>query len=246
MEKNLAPTNIGESAVPPQSSVAEVIQRMQTINDALDPRDGVSCFNRMYLQVTKLVAQNIVDGFFEDAAFIERMDVLFAALYFESFQAAQAGQDPDPSWKPLYDTRCNRVVWPVQFALAGMNAHINHDLPLAAIATCKEFGKTPDTSPIHADYQRVNELLAKVESEVRQSFETKLLHVATNDAETLKHVVGSWSITTARDLAWDNTELLWMQRAIPFLYDKSVGALAQSVGLIGRLLVTPVVPPPPD
>lgn len=127
-----------------------------------------------------------------------------------------------------------------------MNAHINHDLTLAIIATCQEFGKTPDTAPVHADYQRVKELLAKVESEVRQSFETKLLHVATKDAETLKHIVGSWSITAARDLAWNNTELLWGLRNIPFLFDKSVAALAQTVGVVGRMLVASVVPPPPD
>jgi hypothetical protein len=54
-----------------------------------------------------------------------------------------------------------------------------------------------------------------------------LLHVATKDAETLKHIVGSWSITAARDLAWNNTELLWGLRNIPFLFDKSVAALAQ-------------------
>jgi hypothetical protein len=235
-----------ESTAQPPAPVAEVINRMQKIRDDLDPHDGVASFNRMYLQVTELVGKNLVEGFFEDAAFIEKMDVIFADLYFQGFEAAQAGQTPDPSWKPLYDGRSNRVVWPIQFALAGMNAHINHDLPLAVIATCKEFKKTPDTAPIHADYQRVNELLAKAESEVRQSFETKLLHLATNDVETLKHIVGSWTITAARDLAWKNTEMLWAQRTTPFLYDNSVAALAQSVGQTSRLLVTPVVPPPPD
>ncbi|MGH3784134.1 MAG: DUF5995 family protein [Pseudonocardiaceae bacterium] len=219
---------------------------MEEIADSLDPHDGVACFNRMYLQVTQLVGQNLVENFFEDAAFIERLDVIFAGLYFQNFEAVGAGHQPDPSWKPLFDARSNRVVWPIQFAFAGMNAHINHDLPLAVIATCEEFGETPDTAPIHADYQRVNELLAKVESEVRRSFEAKLLHLATKDAETLKHIVGSWSITAARDLAWNNTEMLWGQRTMPFLYDKSVAVLAQTVGATGRLLVTPVVPPPPD
>jgi hypothetical protein len=57
-------------------------------------------------------------------------------------------------------------VWPIQFAFADMNAHINHDLPFAVVATCKEFGKNPGSPPVHAGYQRVNELLTKVESEV--------------------------------------------------------------------------------
>ncbi len=246
MEKNSTPAQTNGSTVSPPNPVAEVIQRMQKIRDSLDPHDGVACFNRMYLLVTELVGQNLVEGFFEDDTFIERLDVIFAGLYFQSLDAVGAGQNPDPSWKPLFNARSNRVVWPIQFAFAGMNAHINHDLPLAVIATCEEFGKNPDTAPIHADYQRVNKLLARVESEVRQSFETKLLRLATKDAETLKHIVGSWSITAARDLAWNNTEILWTQRTMPFLYDKSVAALAQTVGTTGRMLVVPVVPPPPD
>jgi hypothetical protein len=127
-----------------------------------------------------------------------------------------------------------------------MNAHINHDPPLAVVATCKEFEKDPDTPPVHADYQRVNELLTKVESEVRQSFEAKLVHLATKDTEALKHIVGSWSITAARDLAWNNTEMLWAQHNMSFLYNKSVASLAYTVGTTGRMLVTPVVPPPPE
>lgn len=237
---------MNESTASSPGSVNEVIERMQKIRDSLDPRDGVACFNRMYLQVTELVGQNLVEGFFEDDAFIGRLDVIFADLYFQNLDAVGAGQKPDPSWKPLFDARSDRVVWPIQFAFAGMNAHINHDLPLAVIATCKEFGKTPDTAPVHADYQRINELLAKVESEVRQSFEAKLINLATKDAETLKHIVGSWSLTAARDLAWNNTETLWAQHTTPFLYDKSVAALAQTAGTAGRMLVTPVVPPPPD
>jgi hypothetical protein len=244
MEKNSAPAPANEST--PPDPIAEVIRRMQEIRDSLDPHDGVACFNRMYLQVTELVRQNLVEGFFEDDAFIERLDVIFAELYFQNIDAVGAGRRPDPSWKPLFDARSNRVVWPIQFAFAGMNAHIEHDLPLAVIATCQEFRKTPGTDPVYTDYLKVNELLAQVESEVRQSFETKLIHLATKDAETLKHIVGSWSITEARDVAWNNTEVLWALRTIPFLYDKSVAALAQTVGVVGRMLVTAVVSPPPD
>ena len=226
--------------------MAAVIERMTKIRDGLDPRDGVACFNRMYLQVTELVGQNLVEGFFEDNTFIERLDVIFAELYFRNVDAVESGQQADPSWQPLFDARSNRVVWTIQFAFAGMNAHINHDLPLAVVATCKEFGKDPDTPPIHADYQRVNELLAKVESEVRQSFEAKLVHLATKDAEALKHIVGSWSIAATRDLAWNNTEMLWAQHNMSFLYNKSVASLAHTVGTTGRMLLTPVVPPPPE
>ena len=56
----------GESTTSSPGPVAAVIERMRTIRDGLDPRDGVACFNRMYLQVTELIGQNLVEGFFED------------------------------------------------------------------------------------------------------------------------------------------------------------------------------------
>jgi hypothetical protein len=131
MDKSQVSTPSGKSTTSPLDPVATVIERMTKIRDGLDPRDGVACFNRMYLQVTELVGQNLVEGFFEDNAFIERLDVIFAGLYFRNVDAVESGQQADPSWQPLFDARSNRVVWPIQFAFAGMNAHINHDLPLA-------------------------------------------------------------------------------------------------------------------
>jgi hypothetical protein len=153
MGKSQVSTPSGKSTTSSSPSpVAAVIERMRKIQGHLDPRDGVACFSRMYLQVTELVGQNLVEGFFEDNTFIERLDVIFAELYFHNIDTVESGQEADPSWQPLFDARSNHVVWPIQFAFAGMNAHINHDLPLAVVATCKEFGKDPDTTPVHADY----------------------------------------------------------------------------------------------
>src|SRR5687768_10644923 len=103
--------------IPP--SVEQVIARMRAIDQQLDPHDGVACFNRMYLRVTELVGQNIVEGFFADAEFLERMDVVFAGLYFDAVDAARAGTTSPVPWTPLFHARDNRTIWPVQFALAG-------------------------------------------------------------------------------------------------------------------------------
>ena len=121
--------------------MAAVIERMTKIRDGLDPRDGVTCFNRMYLQVPELVEQNLDEGFFEDNSFVERLNAILAELYFRNVEAVESGQQADPSRHPLLNARSNHVVWPIQFAFADMNAHINHDLPMAVIATYKEIGK---------------------------------------------------------------------------------------------------------
>ena len=74
----------------------------------------------------------------------------------------------------LQVTKADRA--PIQFALVGMNAHINHDLPFAVVQTCSELGLAPeDGSPQHADYQRVNAILGDVETQVAGWFETGLI-----------------------------------------------------------------------
>ncbi len=42
--------------------------------------------------------------------------------------ADRAKFTPPVPWRPLLDARGDRTIWPIQFAPAGMNAHINHDL----------------------------------------------------------------------------------------------------------------------
>jgi hypothetical protein len=48
----------------------------------------------------------------------------------------------------------------IQFALAGMNAHINHDLPLAIVATCRHRNTVPQHgTPQYNDYTALNTTL---------------------------------------------------------------------------------------
>ncbi|GAA1411803.1 DUF5995 family protein [Kitasatospora putterlickiae] len=232
-----------QSAAKPAQSVDEVIERMRAIKARLDPRDGVACFNRMYLRVTELVGQRLAAGYFQDQVFIERLDVVFANLYFDAVEAAEAGRPVNAAWRPLFDARGHRKVWPIQFAFAGMNAHTYHDLALAVVETCIGRRTTPDTPPVHADHLKVDELLAQVEAEERASFEARIVKVATAGAEPLKHIVASFSIARARDAAWATTQTLWHQRNIRPMYDATLAAVTASTALAGRMLVTPVLAP---
>jgi len=44
--------------------------------------DGLACFNRMYLDVTRQVNSQLGQGFFADPVFMTHLDVAFANLYF--------------------------------------------------------------------------------------------------------------------------------------------------------------------
>ncbi len=231
----------------PPTTIDGVIARMRQIDADLDPGDGVACFNHIYLKVTELVKQNVTTGTFQDSAFLERMDVIFAGIYLRNVDAAKAGRPVDAAWVPLFQARDNRVIWPVQFALAGMNAHINHDLAIAVVETCAERGTTPDTPPVHQDYEKVNDLLAAAEAEVRAEFEIQIVKVATRDAEFLKHAVSSFSMAAARETAWITAESLWQDKRSlnPLAYKGHETVLGETVGVVSHGILLPVVPLPP-
>jgi hypothetical protein len=222
-----------------QGTVDDVVARMREIGAGLEPGDGVGEFNAMYLVVTELVRDRVNDGFFADPEFMARFDVVFAELYFTAYDVAAAAQPPSKAWAPIFEARADRGVLPVQFAMAGMNAHINHDLPQAVVTTCQEFGVEPDEGTVFEDYLRVNQLLAAAESEVRRSFLSEAGQVVDDRIGWVVHLVSSWSIERARDAAWASALTLWALRRTRVIRNEYLAAHSRTVGLAGRLLVTP-------
>src|SRR6201986_4856046 len=127
---------------------------MQAIDASLGRKDGVAIFDRLYLQVTRAVDTASAGTEFEDRRFIERLDVVFAELYFAAEDTIASGGSCPVAWRPLVEVR-SQLREPIQFALAGMTAPINHDLPVAVVTTCEELGLAPEPgSAGHPDYQR--------------------------------------------------------------------------------------------
>jgi hypothetical protein len=224
----------------PVTSIAEAMARMEVIGAALPAADGFACFNRMYLDVTQRVDSQVRQGFFADPAFMTGLDVAFANLYF-----AAAGAAGDPAavplaWRPLAEQRAAAGIEPVQFALAGMNAHINHDLPVAMVSTCTTLATSPEAGPHPADYQKVDQLLDAMEQSVRQSFESAPELAIDRHLAAVATVTGNWSISTARDMAWTTTLLLWAVRDNLIARRLLQDSLAASTALASRMLLVAV------
>ena len=222
------------------NSVPAAIEQMTAISAALPPGDGVATFNTMYLSVTKAVAGAIQDGFFTNSAFLDRLDVVFANRYFLAFTRAEAGADIPHCWKVLWDHRAATHVAPIQFALAGMNAHINHDLALALIDTFTELDAGPGAAALHADFQRVNKLLGSLDGTIRRSFETGLILTIDKDLGTVPDCVDSWNITQARDAAWRDAGVLWEVRNHHTIRAGLERALDDAAAVAGACLLTPI------
>jgi len=222
------------------TSVDEAIARMEIIDTELPAADGLACFNRMYLEVTRQVGERLKAGFFADPEFMSALDVAFANLYFAAADlAAHPGTVP-PAWRPLIEQRERQGIEPVQFALAGMNAHINHDLPIAIVQTCAGLGTAPADGTHRADYQKVDRLLDAIEQSVRQSFESAAERAADRHLAAVANLIACRTINSARDLAWTNSLLLWQVRDDQAGYELLGDSLAVSAELAGRLLLVAV------
>lgn len=230
----------------PARTVAGVIERLREIRRALPPRDGAAVFDTMYLRVTEMVAAELeIRTGFHDPQFMTELDVRFACLWLSAYAAAEADHNKMPSaWAPLFAERRTPGIWPIQYALAGMNAHIENDLPLAVVQTCEARGLSPSSPAVHRDYERVNDLLASVESEIRHTFLTEIEERVDEEIGPLVHLVSAWNIDKARDLAWVTVETLWAMRPLPSLSARYVATLGRTVGLTSRCLLTPVGPRP--
>lgn len=215
----------------------EVIDRLETLQNSLPATDGVMAFNRMYLQVTRLVLLRIEDGKFTNRTFMTRLDIIFAGLYLAQFDFAE--DDLNKAWAPLFELRHSRCE-PIQFALAGMNAHINYDLAVAVVSACRQLGLSPNSPGVQADYDRITGILAEVHEEVRQSFLHGVALDVDGDLAPVVTLIGNWSIGTARQAAWANALALWQIDDLPDLRREYLAAQARTVGLAGRFLLTPV------
>ena len=222
------------------TSVTGAITQMEAIEAATPPGDGLACFNRMYLGVTQAVNRELGQRFFADPAFMTTLDVAFANLYFAAAGAAGNPAAVPLAWRPLIEQRAVAGIEPVQFALAGMNAHINHDLPLAVVSTCTQLATSPAAGAHLADYQKVDQLLDAAEQSVRQSFESAPELAVDHHLQAVSNLIASWTINSARDLAWRNSLLLWELRDIPAARELFLDSLAAGTATASRMLLVAV------
>jgi hypothetical protein len=219
-----------------------VLSIMLAIDNRLPDADGVKWFNRLYLQVTRSVLQAVVGPTFHDARFMSELDVVFANLYFAALAAADADVSRAPSaWRPLLRQRIRPGIARLQFALAGMNAHINRDLPQGIVNVFETLGGDPTSDRIRRqDFDSVNDVLERVEAEAKTEFSVGLVGVADTIGGRVDDVAAMWKVRAARTAAWTNAEVLWTLRSTPHIRAAFFDTLDKSTGLAGRGLLTPV------
>jgi Family of unknown function (DUF5995) len=219
------------------AKIGRVVAQMDLVRAGMPHTDGIGVFLDVYRKVTALVALRVMDGTFTDARFTEDLDVRFADLFLDVPEDLAAQRTVSRAWAPLVDRRAVPGILPIQFALAGMNAHINHDLALAVVATCHARGVAPDDGSIHRDFEKVNAVLAEVVRPIRDSFLDKAVVQYGQPVAPLVDLVSNFSIDKARDAAWISALTLWHLRDIAFLERAARETLARTVGMVSRQLL---------
>jgi hypothetical protein len=222
-------------------SVADVLRTMRAIDAACTDGDGLKWFNWLYLRVTEAVEARLASGGFTDPAWLAQLDVQFARLYFGALDAALSGRPRPGCWRALFDSRNRPAVARIQFALAGVNAHINHDLCQAIVSTCRASACPPQhISTQYKDYTALNTTLDGLIDFAKQNLHVRLLGDPLPPVSRLEDTIAAWSMSAAREQAWQNSEVLWFLRDSPPLSANFTDTLDCLTTVAGKALLVAV------
>ena len=191
--------------------VDAVIREMRRRFDPLAAScDHDNIFALSYLRTTEEYRRTIENpNFFDDTAFVNHEDVVFARAYFDAFDAWHGGrrQDTPPAWAIAFQAAADNAVTAQGNLLLGINAHVQRDLAitLAAIGLVK-----PDGSSRKPDHNRVNQILNRITdelyAEIARRFDPTIDDAdvpGTADDFLIFQVIPTW-----RETAWRNAERL--------------------------------------
>ncbi len=222
-------------------SIGEVLAGMRAMDALFLDGDGLRWFHRLYLKVTEAVAARLAGGGFTNGTWLADLDVQFAGLYFDALRRQLSGQTAPGCWRALLDRRADAPVARIQFALAGVNAHINHDLPFAIVATCRRVGTAPrHGSTEYADYTALNATLNTLIDTAKAELMVRLLGDPLPAVSHLEDRLAAWSVSAAREAAWTNGEVMWGIGGDRLLASRFEGMLDGLTAVAGKTLMAPV------
>jgi Family of unknown function (DUF5995) len=222
-------------------SIDEVIQTMRVIDETCMDGDGLKWFNELYLQVTQAVQSRIASGGFSDPQWLAGLDVQFARLYFGALASSLSGQPTPDCWQALFTSRSQTLIARIQFALAGVNAHINHDLAQAIVTNCQATATIPQHGTAqYNDYTELNPTLDSLIETAKRELHVRLLGDPLPPFSRLEDTIAAWSVSAARESAWNDAELLWHLQSTPLRASTFMDTLDGLSTVAGKALLVPV------
>jgi hypothetical protein len=226
---------------PAVNSVGDLIDELRSLDDALSAGNGVKWFVRLYREVTEALALELRAGDLEDPVFMELLVLVYGNSVLNVCEDMERrSQRIARAWAPLFERRHDHRVAPIQFALAGLNAHTNHDVPIGLVHACRSTEIVPDSDgPQYRDYMKMTTLLKRTTEQVKKWLLTGALEEVDETFGDVDDAIAMWSLQRARQAAWTSGEVLWALRDNDRLTVAYVGMMDRMAGLAGRGLLFP-------
>ncbi len=148
---------------PPITNVTTIDGAVEAIESIIDWSIAASSrlgyFAALYKRITIAVGTALKQGAFENGPRMEKFDVTFAGRYFDALNGyLHPGKFPKPtrSWQVTFDAAARPEPIILQHMLAGVNAHIDLDLGIAA----QTMAPGLQLQGLQEDFNRINAVLA--------------------------------------------------------------------------------------
>lgn len=205
------------------------------ISGHVSRRSTRAYFAALYRAVTIRVRTGIASGLFDDGARMNRFDTAFGNRYFAALDLLEADAPPPRAWRVAFAAEARPATTIIQHVLLGVNAHINFDLPFAAV----EAAPGSALPLLWNDYDTINGILAAVFAEVQDLIGrfSPLLHVLDHVGGRTDDAVANFSIVAARDEAWHEATRLAHESGVEL--ERATRSLDRRAALIGDHLILP-------
>ncbi|MGC4778639.1 DUF5995 family protein [Micromonospora chalcea] len=226
-------------------TLVDVLKKLQHPLEQVPPLMGdnaIATFNGQYLRLVEDVLHRLHAARFRDPAFVSRLTVEHASRYLDALRAWRRDPARCPQvWSALFARVSGPQAAPSAEVAAGMNAHLNFDLPFALVATFDHLGSGPtDGNDQHLDYLQLNNMFAEIIPGLRRGYLDHwqlLIEMLNGDVDD--YYQGEL-VEYTRNVAWRNAQKLWELRhdAARFLRERE--RLEQASTHLGRLLLSPL------
>ena len=165
-------------------------------------------FAMTYTRITQTYGwSRDLPGYYQDVAYMNHMDAVFARYYTDAYYAYQAGEPVPVAWRKAFDAARDKRVTATGDLLLGINAHVNRDLPfvLAGSGLVR-----PDGESGKPDFDKANEFLNAASDAMMAELAARFDPTVDDVKDPLGLAYGTvmQMLTTMREGAWRNAEAL--------------------------------------
>jgi len=184
----------------PTTTINDILAQLEIIiADSVRTESRMGYFAALYYKVTAGVKDGITKGQFENGPRMAQFDVVFAKRYLDALNAWKNNEPLSASWRAAFEAVNSRSLLVLQHLLLGINAHINLDLGIAAVAVS---GGRLDT--VQKDFVAINTIISSLTYQVLNDIDrvSPLLSLLGLHADNQTSILIQFSIDNARDGAW--------------------------------------------